>query len=410
MDRFPSGMHMNETLYHWLTHGLVGSNPWLLLALFAAMAQFTILSVTLYLHRSQAHRGVDMHPLITHPMRLWLWLTTSMVTKQWVAIHRKHHARCETEQDPHSPQVYGIDTVLLRGAELYRRASKDQAIMDKYGAGTPNDWLERHVYARVPSLGPALLLFAEIAAFGVVGITFWALQMLVIPVLAAGIVNGLGHWWGYRNFETDDTATNLTPWALVIGGEELHNNHHAFPSSARFALRRFEFDIGWAVLRGLQALGLAKVRRVAPQLDVRPNIALPDADTLRAVLVHRFQVMSDYFRGVILPTVREEAQNAGDSLRALPRRLRRGLVNGGRWLDGEHRERLGHFIAARPKLATVFEYRQRLREVYERTGQGSEAMLESLRQWCAEAEASGIRALEEFSAQLKGYALVPARV
>jgi stearoyl-CoA desaturase (Delta-9 desaturase) len=400
---------MNETLYIWLTEGLAGSSIWLLLAAFAVMAQLTIVSVTLYLHRCQAHRGVDMHPLITHPMRFWLWLTTAMVTREWVAIHRKHHARCETSEDPHSPQVYGIRKVLFQGVQLYQKACDDKAIMDKYGAGTPNDWLERNVYGRYPSLGPTLLLFIEIALFGVIGLTVWALQMLVIPVLAAGIVNGLGHWWGYRNFETDDTSTNLTPWALLIGGEELHNNHHAFPSSARFALRRFEFDIGWALLRAFQAVGLAKVRRVAPQLDVRPNITMPDADTLKAVLVHRFQVMSDYFSGVILPTVREEAQHAGDSLRRLPRRLRRALVNGGRWLDAEHRERLSQYIDSRPKLATVFEYRQRLRAIYDRTGQGSDAMLESLRQWCAEAEASGIRALEEFSARLKGYALVPVR-
>ena len=401
---------MNDTLYAWLTGGLAGtSSPWLLLAVFAVMAQLTIISVTLYLHRCQAHRGVDLHPLLTHPMRLWLWLTTAMVTREWVAIHRKHHARCETAEDPHSPQVYGIRKVLFQGVQLYQKASDDASIMEKYGAGTPTDWVERNVYGRFPSLGPTVLLFAEIAAFGVIGITFWALQMLVIPVLAAGIVNGLGHWWGYRNFETDDTATNLTPWALLIGGEELHNNHHAFPSSARFALRRFEFDIGWALLRLFECMGLAKVRRVAPQLDVRPNIPMPDADTLKAVLVHRFQVMTDYFGGVIMPTVREEAANAGEGLRALPRRLRRALADGGRWLDAEHRERFAQWIAARPKLATVFEYRQRLRAIFERSGQGSDAMLESLRQWCAEAEASGIRSLAEFSARLKGYALVPAR-
>jgi stearoyl-CoA desaturase (Delta-9 desaturase) len=397
---------MNETLYSWLTDGFVGSNPWLLLVAFALMAQFTILSVTLYLHRCQAHRGVELHPLVSHPMRFWLWLTTAMVTREWVAIHRKHHAHCETAEDPHSPQVYGIGKVVFQGVQLYQHACDDAAIMQKYGAGTPTDWLERNVYGRFPSLGPTLLLFIELAAFGVIGLSFWALQMLVIPVLAAGIVNGLGHWWGYRNFETDDTSTNLTPWALLIGGEELHNNHHAFPSSARFALRRFEFDLGWSVLRLFERVGLAKVRRVAPQLDIRPSITLPDGDTVRAVLVHRFQVMSDFFRGVIVPTVR---QSAGDSLRELPRRMRRGLVNGGRWLDAEHRERLGAWIEARPQLATVFEYRQRLRAIFERSAQGSDAMLEALRQWCVEAEASGNRALAEFSARLKGYALVPAR-
>ena len=398
---------MNPTLYQWLTEGLFGNDWLMLLITFVVMAQATILSVTLYLHRCQAHRGVDLHPLLTHPMRFWLWATTAMVTKEWVAIHRKHHAKCETAEDPHSPQVVGIRKVLLEGVELYRAASKVEADMQQYGAGTPSDWVERHVYARHRELGPALLLVAEIAAFGVIGIAFWALQMLVIPLLAAGMINGIGHWWGYRNFETDDTATNLTPWGLIAGGEELHNNHHAFPSSARFALRRFEFDIGWAFLRTFSLLGLAKVRRVAPQLDVRPNIALPDADTLKAVMVHRYKVMTDYFRGVIVPTLREEAQAAGDNLRGLPRRMRRALVNGGRWLDNDARERLGQWIAERPQLATVYEYRQRLRAIYDRSGLGAEAMLEALRQWCHEAEASGNRALQQFAVRLKGYALVP---
>ncbi|MCK7593590.1 DesA family fatty acid desaturase [Pseudomarimonas salicorniae] len=399
---------MNDTLYQWLTQGLVGSDLTTLLITFAVMAQATIFSVTLYLHRCQAHRGVDLHPVVSHPMRLWLWLSTAMVTKEWVAIHRKHHAKCETDEDPHSPQVFGIGKVVFQGVQLYQIASDDKAIMEKYGAGTPTDWLERHLYGARPSLGPTLLLFAEVAAFGVIGITFWALQMLVIPVLAAGVVNGLGHWWGYRNFETDDRATNLTPWGLVIGGEELHNNHHAFPSSARFALRRFEFDIGWAALRLFERLGLAKVRRVAPQLDIRPNIHLPDSDTLRAIMVHRYKVMTDYFSAVTLPTLREEAQAAGESLKSLPRKLRRSLANGGRWLDHEGREHLAQWIAERPRLADVYEYRARLRAVYERSGQGAEAMLESLRQWCAEAEASGNRALQQFAARLKGYALVPA--
>ena len=401
---------MNPTLYQWLTEGLTGASWTTWLISFALMAQFTILSVTLYLHRCQAHRGVDLHPIVSHPMRLWLWLTTAMVTKEWVAIHRKHHARCETAEDPHSPQVYGINKVLFHGVVLYQQACRDQSIMDKYGAGTPNDWVERRVYSRFPSLGPTVLLFAELAAFGVPGISFWALQMLVIPICAAGMINGMGHWWGYRNFETDDTSTNLTPWAALLGGEELHNNHHAFPSSARFALRKFEFDIGWASLRLFETLGLAKVRRVAPQLDIRPNIPLPDADTLRAVMVHRFQVMTDYFRGVIVPTLREEAAAAGDNLRRMPRRLRRALINGGRWLDNDAREKLGAFIAQRPQLALAYEFRQRLRAIYDRTGANSEAMLESLRQWCREAEASGNRALQEFAARLKGYALVPAPI
>ena len=400
---------MNPSLYAWLTDGLV-RNDWLvLLIVFAVVAQFTILSVTIYLHRCQAHRGVDLHPIVSHPMRFWLWLTTAMVTKDWVSIHRKHHAHCETENDPHSPVVLGINKVVFHGVTLYQDARKDPTINEQYGAGTPTDWLERGIYGRYPSLGPTVLLFAYIALFGVIGVTLWALQMLVIPVAAAGVINGLGHWWGYRNFETDDCATNITPWAVLLGGEELHNNHHAFPSSARFALRRFECDIGWAVLRGLETVRLAKVRRVAPKLDIRANIALPDSDTLRAVMAHRYQVMRDYFRGVVLPTWRAEAQQAGETLRSLPRRMRRAMKNHGQWLDSDNRERFEQWIAQRPKLATVFEFRQRLRAVYARNSGGSEAMLESLRNWCREAEASGNRALAEFAERLKGYALVPVR-
>jgi len=400
---------MNSPFYDWLVAGLTGWSWGWVVVYFLVVTQLTIFAVTLYLHRSQAHRGVDFHPLLAHFFRFWSWLTTSMITREWAAIHRKHHARCETPEDPHSPQVLGLRTVLWRGVELYRAARADRAAIEKYGKGCPDDWIERHLYTPHADLGPVALLLISVALFGVLGVAVWALQMVWIPFWAAGVVNGLGHWWGYRNFETDDTSTNLTPWGFIIGGEELHNNHHAFPSSSRFALRRFEFDIGWAAIRGLQAVGLATVRRVAPQLDIRANIALPDIDTLRAILVHRFQVMSDYFRGVIMPTLRVEAQQAGDSLRALPRRLRKALVNGGRWLDDDAGQRLRAFIAQRPNLATVYAYRQRLRAVYERSGQSSEAMLEALRQWCAEAEASGIEALAQFAGRLKGYALVPAR-
>jgi len=252
------------------------------------------------------------------------------------------------------------------------------------------------------------MFIINIAFFGVWGVAISALQMIWIPFWAAGVVNGLGHWWGYRNFETADMATNLTPWGFFIGGEELHNNHHAFPSSAKFALRKFEFDIGWAAIRGFEMLGLAKVLRVAPALDVRPNMSLPDAETLKALLTHRFQVLTDYFRGVIAPTLREEAAHAGAKLQSLPRALRKALANGGRWLDERSRERLQDEVKQRPVLATVCEFRTRLAGVLERGNSGTEAMLASLQDWCREAEATGIRTLQEFSARLRGYALAPA--
>ncbi|HEX3122841.1 MAG TPA: fatty acid desaturase, partial [Rhodanobacteraceae bacterium] len=294
---------MLDYIFDFLNHGFSHAS-WLAKGVyFLIVTQLTIFSVTLYLHRSQAHRGVDFHPALAHFFRFWSWISTGMVTKEWVAIHRKHHAKCETEEDPHSPKVFGIKTVVLQGVDLYRVASHDKSTMEKYGIGTPSDWLERNLYGKHEYWGPTLMFIINIALFGIQGVAISALQMIWIPFWAAGIVNGLGHWWGYRNFETTDMSTNLTPWGFFIGGEELHNNHHAFPSSSKFALRKFEFDIGWAVIRGFEKLGLAKVLRVAPSLDIRPNVQLPDTETLKALLSHRFQVMTDYFRGVITPTL-----------------------------------------------------------------------------------------------------------
>ena len=392
-----------------MSSGLLNPSAFGVIAYTLLLTHITIAAVTIFLHRHQAHRALTLHPVASHFFRFWLWLTTGMVTRQWVAVHRKHHARCETADDPHSPQVLSLKKVLLEGAELYRREADNGETLAVYGKGTPDDAVERRLYSRYPYLGIVLMLALDVLLLGPIGITVWAVQMIWIPLFAAGVINGIGHYFGYRTYASPDAATNIVPWGILIGGEELHNNHHAFPSSSRFALRRFEFDIGWVAIRGLQAVGLATVRRVAPQLDIRPNIALPDTDTLRAVLVHRFQVMSDYFRGVIMPTLRAEAQQAGDALRALPRRMRKALINGGRWLDDDASTRLREFIAQRPDLVTVYEFRQRLRAVYERSGQSSDAMLESLRQWCREAEASGNDALAQFAERLKGYALVPAR-
>ena len=401
---------MPASLIDFLAGGLFQLGFWQMLLYLLVVTQLTIFSVTLYLHRSQAHRGVDFHPVIAHFFRFWTWLTTSMITREWVAIHRKHHAKCETEEDPHSPQFKGIGTVFWRGVELYREARGMRQDIEQYGRGAPDDWIERHLYTPYATLGPTLLLFISFGLFGFAGVAVWAIQMLWIPFWAAGVVNGLGHWWGYRNFETTDTATNLTPWALWIGGEELHNNHHAFPSSAKFALRRWELDIGWVVIKSLEKVRLAKVLRVAPSLDVRPNIQVPDTDTMRALLAHRFQAMTDYQRNVLMPALREEAQAAGAKLRSLlPRKLRKGLVDDGRWLDPEAREQMQQWISQRPRIHTLVEYRRRLAVVLEaRTTNAGEA-LQNLQTWCREAEATGIRALQDYAARLKGYSLQSAR-
>ncbi len=393
---------MPASLLDFLAGGLLQASLGTLVIYFLVATQLTIFSVTLYLHRSMAHRSVDFHPAVAHVFRFWTWLTTSMITREWAAIHRKHHAKCETEEDPHSPQIKGIKTVFWRGVELYREARSDRESIEKYGKGCPDDWIERNLYTPHATMGPTLLLFISFALFGFAGVAIWALQMAWIPFWAAGVVNGLGHWWGYRNFESADTSTNLTPWGFWIGGEELHNNHHAFPSSAKFALRKFEFDIGWSTIRLFEKVGLAKVLRVAPSLDVRPNIAMPDGETLKALLAIRFQAMTDYYRGVTLPTLRATNDK-------LPRPLRKALADGGRWLDDDKRARLQAWIAERPKMATLAQFRERLAQVLDDRSHDAQATLQRLHAWCAEAEASGIKSLEEFSRRLKGYALAPAR-
>ena len=403
---FPVPLLMPSSLLDFLAGGLLQASLWQLGLVLLVCTQLTIFSVTLYLHRSQAHRGVDFHPVIAHFFRFWTWLTTSMITREWVAIHRKHHAKCETEEDPHSPMHKGIGTVFWRGVELYRDARRMRADIEQYGRGAPDDWIERRLYTPLATLGPVVLLVIQFALFGSWGVAMWAIQMAWIPFWAAGVVNGLGHWWGYRNFQTTDTATNLTPWAVWIGGEELHNNHHAFPSSAKFALRRWEFDIGWTVIKGLEKIGLARVLRVAPSLDVRPNINVPDTDTVKALLAHRFQAMTDYQRRVLKPALREEARQAGEKMRALlPRKLRKGLADDGRWLKPEARAQLEQWVEQRPRIRTLIEYRARLRAVLETRGHDASERLRQLQAWCQEAEASGIRALQEYSARLKGYAL-----
>jgi stearoyl-CoA desaturase (Delta-9 desaturase) len=392
------------TLTAW-SQGLTGLDwPWVLL-IFALSTQATIFCTTLYLHRAQAHRGVDLHPLVSHVMRLWLWLTTAMVTREWVAVHRKHHAHCETHDDPHSPVAHGLWNVLRNGVALYRREAADRATYEKYGKGCPDDWLERNVYGRYPSLGPTVFFFLCVIPFGVLGITFWALQMAWIPVFAAGVVNGFGHAIGYRNFETDDASTNVSPWGFFIGGEELHNNHHAYPSSAKFSMRRFEFDIGWAVLKVLGWIKLANVRRVAPALFAQADASV-DLEAVKALMAHRFRLLSDYFGTVIQPTVRAEAAALG--LRAGEiRRAARAWLRSNATLD-EFRTRSQLNLGDLPELKRVLAFRQRLTALWRDRAQSQDALIESLKIWCDEAERSGSAALEAFAARLRGARLVAA--
>ncbi|MCG6900004.1 MAG: fatty acid desaturase [Gammaproteobacteria bacterium] len=373
------------------------------------LTQITIAAVTIYLHRHQAHRALDLHPVIAHFFRLWLWLTTGMVTREWVAIHRKHHAKCETLEDPHSPQVLGIRKVLWQGAELYQQEAANRSTIERYGHLTPDDLLERQVYARFPWLGITLMLLLDIALFGVAGLVLWAVQMVWIPFWAAGVINGVGHYWGYRNYESADAARNLLPWGLIIGGEELHSNHHAFPTSARFSCKWWEFDLGWLYIRLLSLLGLAKVKRVAPLraliLDHRESI---DLDTVRAVVRYRMHVMASYARDVIRPVLREQRKGCDSSCKRALRHTRGLLIRDASLIKGHARERLEQVLARFHDLKTVYQYRQQLQSVWTRKAASQDVLLRALQEWCQQAEKTGITALQDFSQRLRGYRLQPA--
>ena len=391
-----------------LTHGLLGLPLWALFIIAPVFIHLTIVAVTLFLHRDQTHRGLELHPAVRHVFRFWLWLTTGMVTREWVAVHRKHHAHCETEDDPHSPQVKGLLKVLLEGAELYREEAKNKETVEKYGRGTVDDWMERHLYRRHAILGVSLMLVIDVLLFGLPGITVWAVQMLAIPVLAAGVVNGVGHYSGYRNFECKDAATNVLPWGLIVGGEELHNNHHAFPASAKFSQRPWEFDLGWSYIRLLEMLGLAKVRRVAP----KPVISTPDKQvdmgTMQAVILNRMHVLRQYIREVIRPALDTEKQKAASTERGLLARARRLLSRDETLLDARSHVRLQETLARNATLRTVYEFRRRLQGLWENNTLSNESLLQQFRDWLTQAEAARIVSLREFAQRLRGYRLQPA--
>lgn len=386
--------------------GLWDVSVWTLVFWTAISCHITLLSVTVFLHRSQAHRSVDLHPVLQHFFRFWLWLTTGMITKEWVSVHRKHHARCEGPEDPHSPQIHGIRKVLLEGAELYREAAADPQVLEKFGHGTPDDWLERHVYSRSPVAGVAALAVLEFALFGLAGIAVFAIQMLCVPVLAAGVINGLAHFWGYRNFETDDAATNITPFAAVICGEELHNNHHAYPSSARFSLRKWEFDLGWAYLRVFSILGLAKIRRVAPRPHFDVDKTVMDMETVKAIISSRLHVMESYARGVVKPVHIRELKAAPQHRRTL-REAGRDLIKVDHLLDDAGRRRVSAALASSESLKIVYELQNQLQAIWHKAGASQEALLLALQDWCRRAEATGIECLQEFAVRLQGYQLKP---
>ncbi|RZF26866.1 acyl-CoA desaturase [Paraburkholderia sp. UYCP14C] len=398
---------MLNSLLDFLAHGLLHFSWWQLVVYTLIVTHITIIGVTVYLHRCQAHRALDLHPIVSHFFRFWLWMTTGMLTGQWAAIHRKHHAKCETEEDPHSPQTRGIWKVLLEGAELYRTEAKNEETMRKFSHGTPNDWMERNVYTKYPILGVSLMMVINVALFGVVGLTIWAVQMVWIPFWAAGVVNGLAHFWGYRNFNSSDASTNIFPWGIIIGGEELHNNHHTYATSAKLSNKWYEFDIGWMYIRIMQAFRLAKVKKVAPTPRLTTGKLVLDQDTLQAVLANRYEVMARYAKA-IKRAYRQELAH----LKEVGAREKYQVMRGARsWFHKEEaglnepqRLQLPQIFANSQKLKTYIDMRNELAAMWERSNASREQLLVQLQDWCHRAEQSGIKALQDFAMRLRRYA------
>lgn len=388
----------------WL-FGVTDSPWWVCILVVLALTHITMASVTIFLHRHQAHRALDLHAIPSHFFRFWLWITSGMVTKQWAAVHRKHHAKCETAEDPHSPVVLGIKKVLLEGAELYRQSARDPEISAKYGHGTPDDWLERNVYTRFSGKGILLMLLINLILFGVNGIWMWAVQMAWTPIFAAGIINGLGHWWGYRNFECEDKSTNIFPWGILIAGEELHNNHHTFGTSAKLSYKWYEFDIGWMYIQILTALGLATVRRTQPKM-VATLVSEPDHETVQAIITNRYIIAARYARSLRQTCAAELAKLREAT--ALPadislNTLRTWLKQDAKDTPQTDKAKLELVLKHSAVLDTVYTMRQELTALWERSALSSEQLLHRLQDWCHRAELSDIPSLRDFAYSLRGF-------
>jgi len=395
-----------QAVLTFLSTGLLDFTAWQVVIATLVLTHITIAAVTIYLHRHQAHRALDLHPIPSHFFRFWLWLTTGQVTKEWASIHRKHHAKCDTEEDPHSPQTRGIRKVLFEGAELYRAESKVKETMEKYGHGTPDDWIERNLYTKHSAMGVVLMAIIDIALFGIVGISVWAVQMMWIPITAAGIINGIGHYWGYRNYDCSDAATNIFPLGILIGGEELHNNHHTFATSAKLSSKWYEFDLGWGYIRILETLGLAKVKKVAPAPKFAKDKMVADLDTLQSVIANRYDVMAKYAKSVRhafheeFEHLKHKAELEARFLKSSRKLMQREPAK----LEQSQKQQLIELFQHSKALETMHQMRVELGAIWERSHSTRDQLLQQLQDWCARAEASGIKSLQDFSLRLRSYA------
>ena len=394
-------------LYQWLTRGLLDLPWWALVLIALAFTHITIAAVTIYLHRHQSHRALDLHPIASHFFRFWLWLTTGMITREWAAVHRKHHARVESEQDPHSPQVLGINRVLWAGVFLYTKEAANSETVERFGHGTPDDWMERKVYSGHNMLGIVLMGILDVVLFGPLpGGLIFLVQMLWIPFWAAGVINGVGHFLGYRNFDCDDASRNIVPLGILIGGEELHNNHHAYASSAKLSSKWYEFDIGWLYIRILEMLGLAQVKKVAPRVWLTTAKAVPDEQTLQAVITHRYEVLASYAKSLKRIYAEEVGKlkqlSPGDA--AILVRFKRWLMRDHQWMSESIRTSFASALSKSTPLATTYYMRQELAGLWQRSSESREQLVKRLEDWCRSAEQSGITPLVEFSHRLRRYA------
>jgi stearoyl-CoA desaturase (delta-9 desaturase) len=391
---------IRDFVLNWIANGYLNWSWWQILLITLLLTHITIASVTIFLHRCQAHRALELHAIPSHFFRFWLWLTTGMVTKEWAAIHRKHHAKCETVDDPHSPQVLGINTVLLRGAELYRAEAKNKETIEKFGHGTPDDWIEKNLYSKYQWQGVALMLIINVILFGALGATVWAVQMLWIPITAAGIINGMGHYWGYRNYDCEDASTNLMPWGILIGGEELHNNHHTYATSAKLSNKWYELDIGWVYIRGLEIVGLAKVKKLPPK-PVLAEIGQASEETLQAVIANRYEVMARYSK-----TLRQTFDAEVNHMKELAAQFgdqRLWLYKDEAKLSEAELSSLEKLMATNKSVKLMVEMRRELASLWQRSHVTKEQLITQLQQWCHKAETSGMAGLQEFSLRLRRY-------
>ncbi len=391
-----------------MLNGLISLPWWGYILVLLGLTHITVAAVTIYLHRYQAHHALDLHPIACHFFRFWLWFTTGMVTREWVGVHRKHHAKVETDADPHSPVMVGINQVLWHGLALYKAETMNQQTLDQYGRDAPDDWIEQKLYSKFTNLGIVSLLIINFLLFGVLGVSIWALQMAWFPFFAAGVINGVGHWYGYRNFESADASTNIMPIGIFIGGEELHNNHHAFASSAKFSSKPWEFDLGWQYIRMLSLVGLARVRKIAPRPILNSDSPLIDYDTVSAVISNRWHVLSDYAHEVINAVYKQEMRKANTAKRKLLRHRRKLLSRADMLMDASARAYLENILAQSDALKEVYEFKQRLQAIWEEKSATRESLVKQLQEWCHQAEQTGIDALEEFSRNIRIYTLQPA--